>query len=385
MTTQLSSGQSIYQVRLKNQAGQLVAIFDNWISLTYVHDINKRGNARFEINANDDRVDLFELDGQFEVWRRNPIVGLDWYLEWEGFYRTNNDLYQQNDNNNFVAYMLGYLDLARRAHVMYSEGSAGATKSDTVETVMKEFVIENIGSSALASNGREYNNVMPGLGVQADGADGPTWDDTVSGENLLQVLQDISLFSTQQNDTIDFDIVGVGDALFQFNTYSGQRGTDRTEGNADGTLPVIFGLQFGNMIMPILSNDRTNEITAVYALGRGTDDAKQIVLVQSANRADSPWNRIEKIVNVGSASGDDQTDQLTSAARSELENGKFDTRISFDVMQVSSTYYGKDYWWGDLVSVRFKDLTFDKKIIEVRVTVSQNAEGESIALTFADK
>jgi len=148
---------------------------------------------------------------------------------------------------------------------------------------------------------------------------------------------------------------------------------------------VIFGLGFGNMITPVLSNDRTNEVTAVYALGRGTDDAKQIVLVESADTADSPWNRIEKVVNAGSASGDDQTDQLTSVARSELESGKFDTRISFGVMQIASTYYGKHYFWGDLVTVEFKDKTFSKKIIEVRATVSQNAKGEKLTVKFADK
>ena len=139
------------------------------------------------------------------------------------------------------------------------------------------------------------------------------------------------------------------------------------------------------MIIPVLTEDRTNEITAVYALGRGTDDSRQVELVESAATSSSPWNRIEEVVNVSSSSGDDQSDQLVSAATTKLEESTLDTRLSFKALQISSVYYGKHYTWGDLITASFKGTEYSKKIVEVRVTVSQNAKGESISVKFADK
>jgi hypothetical protein len=379
-----SPGLASYKVRLKDQDGQLVAEFDTWRALQFTHKVNDRGTVRFEINGEDNRVSLFELDGQIEIWRRNLILDLDWYLEWEGFYRTNNDTFYQNDNNSFIAYGFSYLDLARRAEIKYTAGSAYATKSGVSETVMKELVGQNIGVAALATNGRAADNVMPGLGVEADGGGGAAWEGTVADKNLLSTLQQISLASQQVGTVIDFDIVGIEDALFEFRTYEGQRGTDRTKNNADGNSPVIFSLGFGNMVIPVLSEDRSTEITAAYALGRGTDDAKQFYLAENDAKYDSPWNRIEKTVSASGASGEDQDAQLQSKAEEILEKNKFDTRLGFNVLQLQDIYYGKHYTWGDLVTARFKGNEFSKKLVEARVNVSANAQGERIEAEFAD-
>lgn len=373
-----------YQVRLKDQSGNVVAIFDDWRSMTYTHVVNDRGTIRFEMNGQDSRIGLFELDGQIEVWRRSMSIDLDWYLEWEGFFRTSNDLYQQNDKNSFVAYGFSYLDLANRGHVMWPAGSNEATKNNVAETVMKELVNENIGASALATSGRQENNTKPGLTIQADIAAGPTYDNSMENKNLLVLLKEIGLFTVQNNDVIDYDIIGTGTTTFEFRTYAGQRGTDHTQGNSDGNDPVVFALGFGNMIVPILSKNRSREITAMYAIGRGTDSAQQISTVTSTGLSDSPWNRIEGVVNT-STSGEDQSDQLTAAAEAELEKHTLDEKLSFRVLQIPNTFYGKHYTWGDLVTVQYKDSTFSKKLVRVRVTVSARTEGEEINIEFADK
>jgi len=380
-----SPGQAEYKVRLKDQGGLLVAEFDAWRSLAFAHKVNNRGNMRLEIDGNDSRVDLFELDGQIEIWRQNLKVDLPWYKEWEGLHRSTNDLLQPvNDKDSFVAYGFSYLDLARRAYIMWRAGTAEATKNAVAETVMKELVIENIGADALVGAGRIASNVYPGLIVQADGAGGPTWEDSMENDNLLATLQRIGLFTVENSNVIDFDIVSAGNAVFEFRTYAGQRGTDRTQGNPDSNDPVIFSTDFANMDTPMLKQDRTNEITAVYALGRGTDAAQQIELATSVDINDSPWNRIEMIVNTAT-SGDDQSGQLTSAAEARLEEGKFDEMLTFDVLQTEATYYGKHYTWGDLVTVRYKDYSASKKLVSLQATVSQNAEGEIIRTEFMDK
>lgn len=381
----ITPGLAQYKVRLKDQDGIVVAEFDTWVSLSFTHIVNQRGSIRFEIDGDDDRNTLFVTDGQLEVWRRNQIVDLDWYLEWEGFVRTLNTLVTQNGTRRFVAYGFSYLDLARRAEVSWPPNSGQAVKEAIAETAMKQLVSENIGAAALATDGRAADNIMPGLSIEGDVGAGETWAGAVDDENLTDVLEDIALF-TSDDDPVDFDIVGTGDALFEFRTYAGQRGIDSRKTNADGNPPVTFGLNLGNMVVPIKSENRSTIASVIYAISPGTDDTRLLALAQdNSELAQSPWNRIEKSVSGGSSSnGCNINAQLLALAAAELEENKFDVRLNFEVIQLRSSYYGKHYSWGDRITAEFEGEDFDKKIVDVRITVSNSAGGESIQIDFAD-
>jgi hypothetical protein len=367
-------GLAEYKVRLKDQSSSVVAEFDTWRELSFTHKVNHVGSARIELNGQDSRVNLFELDGQLEIWRRNLIVDLDWYIEWEGFFRTQIDKYESDDDNPFIAKCLSYLDLARRAEIKYDAGSIYADKSAVGETAIKEYVSENIGVAALASNGRAFDNIMPGLTIEADGGLGTTWDGQRSNKQLLETLQKIAL-----KTRIDFDVIGTGAAAFEFVTYNGQK-TDRTKDNVDGNAPVVFSLGYGNMALPELTENREKEVTAAYALGKGVDNARQSALVESVASSDSPWNRIEKTFNAANTFGDN----LESAADENLEDNKFDETFDFEILQQLSTYYGKHYTWGDLVSAEYKGRDFNKKVTEVSIDVSANVDGEKISVKVSD-
>jgi len=381
MTT-ITSGLGDYKVRLKNQAGVLVAEFDTWLSLYFTHKVNSRGTIRFEINGEDSRSELFVLDGQIEVWRRNPIVDLDWYLEWAGLFRTSNDFIKINDNNNYVAYGFSYLDFAHRGHIMWKSGTAQAFKEMAAETAMKEYVLENIGVLALASAGRRRDHVYPGLTVQASSGAGSTWAGASEDENLMSVLEDIAFFTAYGEAVIDFDIVANGDAQFEFRTYPGQRGTDHTE--TGGNTPVIFSTTYGNMAVPMLSKNRSSEKTVAFALGRGIESEREVSIEVSAEASDSPWNAIETVANASSTTGADQVSQRVAVAKSELRENQFEEALSFQVLQLPSVYYGKHYTWGDKVTANYKGQKFDRKIAEVRVSVSPNANSEKIDISFSD-
>ena len=214
-----SPGLAEYKVRLKDQDGEPVAEFDTWRSLFLTHKVNDRGKIRFEINGKDKRINLFQVDSQIEVWRRNLIVGLDWYIEWEGFFRTSDDKFLTDDSNSFIAHGFSYLDLARRAYIMYRDGSTGADKNGVGETVIKEYGAENIGPTALITNGRvESDNIMQGLTIQADGGNGTNWQGQKSYKPLLKTIQDIAL-----KTGVDFDLIGTGAALYEFQVYNSQR------------------------------------------------------------------------------------------------------------------------------------------------------------------
>lgn len=391
MVTQSTPGFTDYKVRLKDQSGILVAEFDSWKSLSFSHLINAPGACRFEINAVDPRAELFELDGQVEVWRRNLDVGLDWYIEWEGLHRTENDLIQQSDNESFVSYALGYLNLLNRRYIMYFSGLSQTDKSGVGETVIKEFVNENAGPGAelpdVVGINQRLGNVgaeIAGLTIEADQGSGTAWEGARAYKNLLTVVSEIAV-----ETGVDIEMVGIGAAAYEFRVHDGQRGEDRTVTELDaaglnsaGNTPVIFSLAFGNMAVPILSINRSTEANAVYALGQGEESNRTVVLRQDLNAiGDSPINRIETVRN---ATQETTTDGLNSVGDEALvENQKKET-LRFSTLQLKDTFYGKDYTWGDLITVRYRNREFSKKIVNARVVVSNTQGGENITLEFAD-
>jgi hypothetical protein len=372
MTNQL--GRSEYKIRLKNQSGIVVAEFDNWLSLNFNHKQNSISSVRFEIDGRDSRTELFELDGQIEVWRRNESAELDWYIEWEGFFRTPNDLITASDDQRFVAHGTGYLGLLKRAYILWPSKSSQAQKSAVGETVIKEIVRENIGEGALSASGRINDHVFPGVTVETDFGRGTTWSGSFAWKLALSTARNIAIATG-----LVIDIVGTGPATFEFRVYEGQRGEDKTVGTTD---PLIFSTDFGNMRTPLLSINRGDEITSVTALGQGVEGDRNTTNVRSSARSDSPWNEIETVLN---SSQSDSDDELTSAAESELQAKKKIEALSFEVLQTASSFYGKTYTWGTKATARFKDFETDITIDDVNVTINgQNAQ-ENITIRFSNK
>ena len=285
-----------------------------------------------------------------------------------------------------VSFGMGYLQLLARRYIMYFAGTAQTDKSAVGETAIKEFVSENAGPNALSANGRRggVDANFTGLTIEADGGNGSSWEGGRAFRNLLVVCQEIA-----PEVGIDFDIVGTGAAMYEFRTFTDQRGLDRSvvglgsDGlNGAGNTPVIFSLDFSNMAVPILSINRSTEANAIYVLGRGEEASREIVLREDVVAiADSPWNRIEFVRN---ATQESATAGLNSVGDETLvEKQKIET-LNFTALQLKGTYYGKDYHWGDLITARFRDTEFNKKIFGANVVVSDTQGGEKIDLKFAD-
>jgi len=372
---------SRYQVRLKNQGGSVVAIFDDWSFLSFSHEVNGPGTHRFVIRGDDDRIDLFELDGQLEIWRSDLANDIDWYLEKESFHRTQLRQTFENGRKHFTSFGRGYLDLLNRRHILYNAGNAYSSKSGAGETVIKAYVDENAGPSANDVN-RLRNGVFAGLSIQADAANGTNWDGARAYANLLYSCAEIA-----RETLVDFDVIGVGAALYEFRVYNGQRGSDRsTDGldpatglNGAGNVPVLFSLGYGNMGEPSYSSARVGEGNVVAVLGGGLEDDREVVIREDVSAvADSPWNDIE----MTRQGGDQSTSELNSIGDEMLKKFQAEEAFSFAPLQVPSTLYGKDYFLGDLITGVYDDISRDKKILSVNISVDEN--GEKISIDIGD-
>jgi len=380
-------GVADYKVILKNQSGSVVAEFDNWRSLAIARRVNTFGSCRFEIDGFDSRVSLFELDSQIEVWRRNQNVDLDWYKEWEGLHRTSNDLVQVNGKRSFVSFAVGYLHLLKRRSILWYSESAQASKSKNAGTAITEYVYENAGAGARESLGRLTNGNMTGLSLAADQGYGEEWNGAKAWDNLFTAIQSIA-----EDKGLYIDVVGIGNAMFEFRVYDGQRGFDLSSQNIDmttglngaGNVPVIFSTDFGNMEKPNYAVNRANEINKGIALGQGVEEDRAFEIYEEVSRTlDSPWNIMEETVSASNQGN--SSERLLDTARSLVEKNLYDDTFAFGIIQNKQSYYGKHYNYGDKVTLRYFDLETHKQISGVKITVSQNAVGEKMTLDFEDK
>lgn len=378
-----------YQIWLKDQSGTRVAVFEDVRQLRYSHRVNSPGSLVFAIDGNDTRVALFETDGQVELYRRDQDNGIDWYLEWEGFYISQTDSTDANGRRTFTAYSTGYLDLCARTIVAYKASTAYADKTGTCSTIMREFADENIGPGATVGptnpgvDGRLVDGVLPGVSIGADPVAGGTWSGARAYKNLLDVLQGMA-----NQCGVDFDVVGTGAATFVFNVYDGQRGTDRTVTglvratglNAAGNAPVVFALLLGNMAIPSYSYARDGSTNHVYVLGQGSDDTRTVITRASgADVVASPWNRREISRN---GSNESSAAALQSLGDAVLAANAPRESFSFQVLQVPGCLYGLHYTWGDRVTARYGDIERNLRIVGIQATISP--DGEDIQAEIAE-
>ena len=363
-----------YQVRVLDQSGVQVALLTEWRSLEYTKRVNRVGTYNLTIDGDGDVVDEFVLDGQIEILRRDiaasPSFG--WALDFEGLHRTTQRSTAQNGLSTFLSSGRGYNDLLARRAILHRASTAGADKSGAGETVMKAYVDENAGPGAIAP--RLFSAVTPGLTIQADGGAGTAWEGSKPFRPLLSTLREIA-----DATTVDFQVVGNGAALFQFNAQARPLGTDRTNVgidpatglNAAGNAPVVFSLEFGNMQSPSYSLIRNPEITAAIVLGQGVEGSREVIQRTSPDATDSPLNRIESVRN---ANEEAATAGLNSVGDAILEKLQAREDFDFQTMQIPGLLYGRDYFLGDLVTARYKTIERQKQIIGVTVNVTEGTE-----------
>jgi len=380
-----------YEVKVFSPEGALVAIFDNWRTLQFQNKVSDVGFFVFTINGNDDRVPLFETDGQIEVWRWIPCV-LEPYIEFEGHFENFETTLFENGNLQFSTIGSPYNGLLKRRSIAYTEDTAFSKKSAAAETVMKEYVTENCtdGADASREEGTQAEAEIFGLVVEADSAQGPTWSGERSGKVVLDTLRDIVIFAEEQSDPIDFAVVGTradntGPDTYEFRFYTPQLGMDRravgvdpaTGMNIAGNAPHVFSPDRGNVQSMRYSIKHKSSATAVYVWGVGRDVDRTFGYAEDATQVGV--SRRESVQGGSNQTTDAERDDLAQEWIESL--GAVET-FSFTPQDTASSLYGVHYHYGDRVTATLDTIERHKKIVAVTITASGNGENKQIE--FAD-
>lgn len=363
-----------YQVRFKNTSGAVTHVLagagaqQGGLSRVHVESVvNGSGSHVIDVRGDLSIADEIGLDYQVEVWRR-PAGLTSWARVYEGLHRRWDWKADSDGNELFESTGVGYNALLSRRIIAYYATSAEAYKSGNAETVIKQYVNENLGPGAAA--GRQ----LTGLTVQTDGGGGSAWEGDRAWCNLLEVCQDVAYAGGG-----DFQVVGTGPATFEFRWYTGQLGTDRTMGNVAGVDPIVFSLQRNNMLTPLLTLDYLSEFNTCYVLGPGDGLTRTVVAVYNTASVNySPWNLTEV---ARQATGETTVQGLAISGAEALKEGLAEQSITFDAVQTYYSAYGIHYGLGDIITALFHQRV-DKKISKVMIDVDDDQD--SIKLELVD-
>ena len=220
----------VWQLRLKNAAGALVAVFGEWPDLRVERAVNAPDAYALRLSDDNPKAALFALDGQLEGWYKDDDAGIVWHREFEAFCVDKERWTDKDGSRWFLSSGPGYLDLLGRTLIDTYAGHADSIGSDVGETVIKDFVDKQCGPGAGA-------RARTGLTIEADAAAGANWDGQRSNKNVLEACQEIARMTGVQ-----IKVVGTGAATFEF----------QVDVATDRTATIIFSEAFGNMAEPRL-------------------------------------------------------------------------------------------------------------------------------------
>lgn len=356
-------------IEVSTPAGVKIAQLDQYLKLAYARAVNDIGTLVLELDPNSD-ASLYQLDTRLGVWRNGV---LDTECVW--FVRKVRRTLSNSGERRLRVTAYSATDLLRRRIVAYNAGSTYAAKSDYADDMMKAIVSENLAGGATDAD-RDWSDYLT---IDADTSDGEEINKAFSRRNVLTVLQELADASAQAGTNLYFDIVTPGPGELLFTTFTGQRGDDRTITSAS---PLLFSPELGNLADGELEEDYANEVTVVYAAGKGEGDEREVVEVEDTARSGaSLFNRIEALRDARNA---DTTDELTAEGNGFLKAGRPRLVFGGSIVDTPQCRYGVEWKWGDKVTVQFEGRQFDAYINSLRVTIANGNEVIEAALKTDD-
>lgn len=346
-------------------------ILQNWEYVEFVQRLNAPWShvIRLKESLDNEQIqyirDNVGRDWLVEIYRTDPITKIKTRV-YDGFNRT---LVLQTTGSGAVQtslYGSGFTDLLRRRIVLPAANSDILSKSGIAETVIKEFIDETCVSSSDAD--RNFS----GLSIEADQGWGGLVSYSARYTNLFTVVSNCA-----EDGGLDFGIIrGTSLRTFIFKVAK-LWGTDRRDENFDGNTPVIFDFNFDNMIIPISSDNTSEERTVAYVGGAGSGNARLVVEVEDLATVDqSPWNRHETFLDARLL---ETERELENVGRVYVQNNRGKQSLTFNINQAPGSRWITDWNLGDLVTAKFLDIVSQKKIVGVRVVVTAEGGGGGVA------
>ena len=178
-------------------------------------------------------------------------------------------------------------------------------------------------------------------------------------------------------------------------------GTDRTKGNVDGNVPVIFSQQLSNINRVDYERNVENHCNIAYVAGEGEGSNRkwfEIHINQEESQETKGWERSELWIDARDIQSEDNngnklTDEQYNALikqRAKEKAVENDIQESYEATVITKNkryVYGKDYFLGDFVTVVDTQLglEFNVQIVGITFSTQDTEEITDIELQYGNK
>lgn len=360
-----------YAIVIKTRAGAPLYLLNGqengFRQMSYKKQLNDVGLLMFDLDADHEVIGGLQQDGQVDVYRCDTANTVDWYVDFEGLFVDEERHADDNGNSVFRAICPDTMDFLTRELVAWPENVANrslftAVKASTIMVTLATYNV--VTASATTGNGRIYTTDIANITVEADDNSGNVMTYACSKMPLLGALQDVARIGDR-----DFYLAKTGAQAWQFRTDN-YLGDDRSA-------TVTFALNYGNMSNPVLRRNRLAEKTRVLVGGQGADSARTYV-VRTGTNYNATYN--SKTVFVAATQYSD-SNGLNAEGDVRLDELRARDDLDWNVIQTPGCLYGRDYFFGDLVTGYYQGVSATKQITGVTVSFEpSSSQAETIAI-----
>lgn len=348
-------------IRILNLKFDLLCEIEDYESLTFTRSFTTYGSFELTINKNKNNVVHLKRDNI--VFLSSDKVGLiqhrEYVLDSEG---------KASEILTIKGYTLEHLLTYRITDV--PTGESHWKGSGVAEKVIKDLVAFNLGDT-VTNKSRQMSIIKI--------AENKARGQNISVSNRYEKLS--------EECTRIADLVGVGIQIcldyrqkkFIFDVYEGRNLTTKQQDHP----PVIFSVEFDNIARQTLVDSTLEYKNTAIVAGQGEGADREIEIVNDTKQG---LNRRELFVDARDI-GPESFTTLEERGQEKLEELKAIYTLEGTVRPFNSFLYGKDYDLGDIVTVKFFDIS-EVVYLETRITQvieTWGADGYSVDIVFGDK
>ena len=267
-------------------------------------------------------------------------------------------------------------DLIRRRAILYAPVLGNSLLAGQADNEIKRLWNENSGgaigtfraySTVTATADPTQADLSAWVSIQGDMSIAPAVTGYVAWRNMLEVFQEVADFSAQNGTWLTAEIVSLSEAQLQIQTFTRQRGADQRFSTGSG---LLFSPTRGNLENALLTINAIEEITVGQALGAAIVSNRYTgYAADYARMAESPFGRIEAIVDSGDAPNDAT---LTDDSSTIVRAGRPTIHAIADLVETDQCIRGVHYNFGDYLTVEVQGIQYDMRlnIMDVALTAS---------------
>jgi len=358
-------GQHTYYVEIRDSSGDLVAVYDDGISLNYVNRIKQIGMMIWTVPDGHGVLSQLVDDLFFRVFigirQKGFLTFTTWYDDFIGVYRDKQVTTDGNGNLYHMLYIPHANEVLSRSIIAFPAGTSNNSEfsSADIGTIIRNIVSDGVTSGVDAERLRNVD-VVSGITSDVTVTTGTSISYACAWRPLLEVVQELAELAD-----LDFAVVwdGSSGVTLRVKYYTDQLGDDLSD-------TVIFDLGLDNLGQASLNSTRMQEKTVAIVAGEGEGSSRSTSVRTGGNY--SSTNSYEVFVD---ARGKDSS-ELNAFGDARLATFESVASVNARIFQTQGWLYRRDYSLGDLITVRFAGASETRKVSSVNVTFFQSGETE---------